>query len=144
MNIRKLLSRIIRFNIQKKPYGKLLFTPRSSSPLAASVCCRCSPPALVRCPSPSALACRRRTPLVRRRRPPPSSAAAAIIVAPLRRLRRLSPPTPSILLVVFCLRQPSLQYLVRRRCRSFLSAADIVVISRPPSPHLLSPQPSLV
>jgi hypothetical protein len=32
-----LLSQIIRFNIQKKPYGKLLFTPRSSSPHAVSV-----------------------------------------------------------------------------------------------------------
>jgi hypothetical protein len=35
--IRMLLSRIIQFNILKKPYGKLLFTPCSSSPCAASV-----------------------------------------------------------------------------------------------------------
>ncbi len=37
INIQMLSSRIIRFNIQKKPYGKLIFTPRSSSPRAASV-----------------------------------------------------------------------------------------------------------
>ncbi len=33
----KLFIRIIQYNIQKKPYGKLLFTPHSSSPRAASV-----------------------------------------------------------------------------------------------------------
>ncbi len=33
----KLFIQIIGFNIQKKPYGKLLFTPRSSSPCAVSV-----------------------------------------------------------------------------------------------------------
>ena len=85
-------------------------------------CRRSSPPALVPCPSSSALA--------RRRRRPPQSKSSL----PLRLLRCLSSPPPPILVVVVvsCLRQPSLQYLVRHRCRHFLSAADILVISRPP------------
>jgi hypothetical protein len=37
INMWMLLSQIIQFNIQKKPYGKLLFTPHSSSTHAASV-----------------------------------------------------------------------------------------------------------
>ncbi len=39
----KLFIQIIWFNIQKKPYGKLSFTPCSSSPRAASVCLRKRP-----------------------------------------------------------------------------------------------------
>ena len=101
------------------------------------------------CRPPPALMCRRRS--------TPSSSLAITVCGSRRKPLQSSSPIHclcrglsllSLVDVVSRRRPPSFQFIVRRRRRRrrrrFLSVVDIINIYCPPSPHLLSPAPSLV